>query len=108
MASDQTVLRVEVHQLPGAFELRAGKIRPVAQHRLDPLIVDGVRPSGLDQSMQGQPHEHVAQGRWIKRAGIEQDDGRLHGSLVSETEPLAFGGKFIERGAACGVLLFAV
>jgi len=68
MARVQTVFRVEVHQLPGAFELRSGKIRPVAQHSLDPLIVDGVRLSSSDQSMQGfssEPRDPTLLGEFL-------------------------------------------
>jgi len=58
--------------------------------------------------VESHPHQDIAQCRRIKRAGIKDDDGRTHSASVSEVQPLAFGGEFVECGEPRGVLAIPV
>ena len=51
---------------------------------------------------------HIAQRRREERAGIQDDDGRIHAASVSEVEPLAFDGKFVQRSKSGCVLAHSV
>jgi hypothetical protein len=90
------------------LESLTGEIRPVAEHRLDPLVVDGIRPAGQDELMKSKPHQNIAQGRRVERAGIEDDNGGTHAASVSQVESLAFRYEFVQSGEPSGMLAFPV
>ena len=71
-------------------------------------LVTGIRPAGVDELVKSQPHQDIAQGRRVERAGIEDDNGGTHAASVSQVESLAFRCEFVQCGEPCGVLAFQV
>jgi hypothetical protein len=73
---DQTITRMQVHELPCSLKLRSREVRSLTQHGGHPFLVNLLRPLRLNQFMHRQPHQQVTQRRWIEDTGIEQDNGR--------------------------------
>lgn len=56
----QAITSMFVHEAPGVFELSSFDVRSIAKHSRDPLVMNPVRPSSLEQAFHGQLHEQVA------------------------------------------------
>ena len=70
-----------VHQLPTPGQARWGEVRPVRQDVPNPLVVDFIRPAGLEQVRQRQLHQEVAERGRVQDTGVIEDDVG-HGSVA--------------------------
>ena len=100
---DEAVGDVLVHELPTPGEALGRDVRAVGQDVSRPLVVNLVRPTGLEQVRQGEPHEQVAERGRVEHAGVVEDDSG-HGS-VAHIQVLAQRRKLVEGGVTPGLEL---
>lgn len=77
---DEAVPNILVHEVAAPLEQGSVQVGPAPVQRLDPLVVDLVRPAGSEEIGQGQPHQQVGEGHRVEHAGVEEGRERCHGS----------------------------
>ena len=70
--ADQSVAHMRVHQVARALQPLPGQVIARAEQRVDPLIMDGVRPFGPIEIGYGELQQEVAQRRRVKDRGIKE------------------------------------
>jgi len=80
VARDQAIPNVEIHQVAGSLELRAGQIRATFQHAPHPLLMDGVGPFRPKKVRQRQVHQQIAERRGVQDTGIQDRRELTHDS----------------------------
>ena len=97
---DQAIRDVQIHEVPTTRQALRRDVRPIGQDVSGPLVVDFIRPTGLEQVREGKPHEQVSKRGRIQDASIVEDDWG-HGS-VAHIQLLAQRLKLVQRRVTLG------
>lgn len=91
---DETIGDMLVHELATSSEARGRDVRPIGRDVSRPLVMNLIRPTGLEHVLEGKLHEQVAERGWVQDACIIEHDWG-HG-LVAHIEVLAQRREFFE------------
>ena len=97
-SGDQDVVRVGVHEAPGALQAHGREVRPAAEKRAGPLVMDASGPLRSVEVRDGEFEQQIAKRRRVQDGGIEEGDCDRQG-LIAHVQFLGVGGELVERAA---------